>query len=141
MATYYMNEAAFDLPDLGFVDRTVTYLEAKAPSGADLVLVVERQPVPRGKSLRDLVVGHVADARKRMRGYSVLYEREADLVSGPAIDLGIRWRDENGMMYSRHTHLTIGQTWLIVAGEVPLEEREVCDGYVDHVLGTLRLAV
>jgi hypothetical protein len=138
MSIYYMNEAAFDLPDASFVDRTVTYLEGKAPSGVPVVLLVERAPFPEGKSLRQAVTDVVKDAKKRLRKYEVLFEREAEMADQVAIELGVRWRDDDGVVYTRQTHFVLGSTLMTVAGEVPLEEREFCDAYVDHVVESLR---
>jgi hypothetical protein len=135
---HYMNEAAFDLPDAGFVDRTVTYLEGKSPRGTDIVLLVERSPFPEGKTLRQSASQHVNDARKRLRAYAVLFERDSEVAGLPAIDIGVRWRDDKGMVYTRQAHLAVGDTLLIVAGEAPLDEREHCDTCVEHVLASLR---
>lgn len=134
-----MNEAAFDLPDSGFVDRTITYLEGKAPSGGDVVLLVERRPLPAGKSLRQAATENVNDARKRLRGFSVLFEREAEVAELPALDVGARWRDDKGMIYTRQAQVAVGDTLLIIAGESPLEDRDHCDACVDHVIASLRL--
>lgn len=140
MGAFYMNEAMFDLPEVGFVDRTVTYLEATSPAGGDVVLLVERHPLPEGKSLRQAMTEHVNDARKRLRGYSIIFQRDALVADFPALDLGVRWRDDDGApIYTRQTHFALGSSWLIVAGEAPIADREFCDGYVDHVLGSLRL--
>lgn len=133
-----MNEASFDLPDVGFVDRTVTYLEGKAPSGADVVLMVERSRLPVGKSLRQAASAHMNDGKKRLRGYTLLFDRVSEIAGVPAIELAARWRDDAGLVYSRQAHLVLGPTLLIVAGESPIEEKEFCDAYVDHVLASLR---
>ena len=133
-----MNEASFDLPGVGFVDRTVTYLEGKAPSGAAVVLMVERSPFPEGKSLRQAASAHVNDGKKRLRGYSLLFDRVSEIAGAPAIELGARWRDDAGLVYSRQAHLVLGPTLLIVAGESPMEEQEFCDAFVAHVLASLR---
>jgi hypothetical protein len=133
-----MNEAAFDLPD-GFRDRTVTYLEGKSPEGTPVALLVQREPFPSGKTLRQVAAAHVNDAKTRLHGYVVLYEREILVDEVPAIDFGVRWRDDTGNVYTRQAHLALDRTLLIVAGEVPFEERERCDTYVDHVLASLRL--
>lgn len=140
MSAYYMNEAMFELPEAGFVDRTVTYLEGTAPGGADVVLLVERHPFPKGKSLRQLTEQHMNDARKRLRGYSVLFQREVTVADTPTIDVGVRWRDNTGApVYTRQSHLAVGPAWLIVAGEAPFADRAFCDGYVDQVLASFRL--
>ncbi|EYF08795.1 Hypothetical protein CAP_2656 [Chondromyces apiculatus DSM 436] len=138
MSIYYMNEAAFDLPE-GFVDRTVNYLEGRSPQGTPVALLVQREPFPEGKTLRQATTAHVNDAKKRLRAYTVLFEREVQVSEVPAIDLGVRWRDEKGMVYTRQVHLVLDRTHTIVAGETPFEEREYCDTYVDHVLASLRL--
>jgi hypothetical protein len=140
VGAYYMNEAVFDLAEAGFVDRTVTYLEGTSPSGARVVLLVERHVLPAGKSLRQAVRRHVSEAQKRLRGYAVILEREITVADAPAIDLGVRWRDDDGTpVYTRQAHLVLGTSWLIVAGEAPLGDREFCDGCVDRALGSLRL--
>jgi hypothetical protein len=140
MSTYYTNEAAFDLPDAGFVDRTVTYLEGKSPAGNDVVFLMERHSFPQGKSLRQVTTDHIDDARRRLRGYSVLSQTDRQVCDLPAIDVGVRWRDESGEpVYTRQVHVVVGETWLIVAGEVHFEDRELCDAYVEQVVGSLRL--
>jgi hypothetical protein len=140
MSAFYMNEAMFDLPDAEFADRTVTYLVGKSPSGTTVELLVERRALPAGKSLRQLVDEHGMDALKRLRGYGVLVEREVEVASLPAIDVGARWRTEEGeSVYTRRTHLILGSAWLIVTGEVPWSERELCNAYVEHVLASLQL--
>ena len=133
-----MNEASFDLPDAGFVDRTVTYLEGKAPSGADCVLMVERSPLPAGKTLRQAAAEHMNDGKKRLRGYTLLFNRVSEIAGVPAVEIAARWRDEAGLVYSRQAHLVLGPTLLIVAGEAPIEEKEFCDAYLEHVLASLR---
>jgi hypothetical protein len=138
MSAFYMNEASFDLPDASFVDRTVTYLEGKAPSGAAVVLMVERSPLPEGKSLRQAASAHMSDGKKRLRGYSLLFDRVSEIAGAPAIELAARWRDDAGLVYSRQAHLVLGPTMLIIAGESPIEEQEFCDACVAHILATLR---
>jgi hypothetical protein len=140
MGSYYMNEAAFDLPDGQFVDRTVTFLAGTSPGGANALLLVERRPLPVDKSLRQVAAEHGSEAMKRLHGYAVIFEREVEVASCPAIDVGTRWRDDEGEpFYTRRTHLTLGSTWLMIVGEAPIAEREFCDAYVDHVLASLRV--
>jgi hypothetical protein len=136
-----MNEAMFDLPDAGFVDRTVTYLAGRSPGGHGVLLLAERRPLPEGVSLRDIVAAFGRDAMARFRGYQVLFEREIEVASRPALDVGARWRAEASgePVYVRRTHFALGETWLIIAGEAPLAEREFCDAYTDHVLASLRI--
>lgn len=139
MSTYYTNEAAFDVPDIGFTDRTVTLLEAKTPAGAEMALMLQRFPLPVGKSLREVVQVHLAGATRKLRGWTVIFERDIEVSSAPAIELGASWRGEGGMVYTRQAHLAVGNTWLVVAGNTPLAERDVCDQLIGHVLSTLNI--
>ena len=140
MPAYYTNDARFDLPDVGFVDRTVTYLVGKSQSGADVILLVERRPLPREQSLRQAVAKVGTDALVKLRGYTVLGEREIEVASVPAIDVCARWRTDAGEpIYTRRTHLMLGATWLVIACEAPIAEREFCDAYVEQVLATFQL--
>lgn len=140
MGSFYMNEAMIDLPDAGFVDRTVTYLVGTSPEGNGVLLLVERRPLPADKSLRQVVDGLGKDAMTRFLGYQVLFEREIEVSSQPALDVGARWRAESGEpVYVRRTHLALGKTWLIITGEGSIVDRAFCDAYIDHVLASLRL--
>jgi hypothetical protein len=138
MSAYYMNEASFDLPEVGFVDRTVTYLEGKSPGGVTVVLMVERSRLPEGKSLRQMASAHMNDGKKRLRGYTLLFDRVSEIAGASAIELGARWRDDAGLVYSRQAHLVLGPSLLVLAGETPIEEREFCDAYMDHILASLQ---
>ena len=140
MGSFYMNEAMFDLPDAGFVDQTVTCLTGTSPNGEGVLLLVERRPLPVDMSLRQAVAALVKDLMTRHIGYQVLFEREVEVASRPALDVGARWRTEGGApIYDRRVHLTLGETWLSVIGEAPIAEREFCEAYVDHILASLQM--
>lgn len=139
MSTYYMNELAFDLPDAGFVDRTVYDLDGELPGGDVLGLLVLREPIPPGKSLREVVDEHRLREAKRLGAYAVLGEREAEIAGAPAIELSSRWRHERGVFYTREAHLAAGHTRLVFALTTVLERREACDEHLERVLATLRL--
>lgn len=139
MTTYYTNEAAFDLPDMGFVDRTVTLLQAESPGGGEIALLLQRFPLPVGKSLRDVVKTHLGQSTRSLRAYSVIFERDSEVSSAPAIEIAFRWRGEDNMVYTRQAHLVVGTQWLVVAANAPLAERETCDQLLEHVLSTLRV--
>jgi len=133
-----MNEAMFDLPESGFVDRTVTYLRGKSPNGVPVVLLIERRPLEK-KTLREAVEEHHQEQRKKHLGYSVMFDREVDVDQHVAIDIGARWNTDDGIpAYTRRTHLQLGETRFIITGEVAFVEREFCDAYMNHVLGTLK---
>lgn len=132
-----MNDARFDLPD-GFVDRTITYFEGRSDSGAEHILSIERHPVPAGKTLRDLVSAHQLDARKKLRGFTLIFERDAKVGDEIAVDVATRWRADDLMVYTRQFHFVLGDTWLIASCEGPLEERVLGDRLIEHVVSTMR---
>lgn len=135
-----MNEAMFDLPDANFVDRTVTCLSGSSPNGEGVLLLVERRVLPVNMSLRQAVAALVKDGMTRHIDYQVIFEREIEVASRPALDMGARWRTEDGEpIYDRRVHLTLGEAWLIIIGQAPIAAREFCEGYVDHVLGSLQM--
>ncbi|HZF49733.1 MAG TPA: DcrB-related protein [Polyangiaceae bacterium] len=139
MATYYMNEGAFELPDAGFVDRTVHVFEAPLPRGEELGVIICRARFPEGKSLRDLVSIHLAGEAKKLRGYSIIEQRDAEWAGAPAIDIRSRWRLETRVVYQRQAHLAVLDTWMLFGATAPLGEREACDRCLDHILSSLRL--
>lgn len=133
-----MNEAMFDMPDTGFVDRTVTYLRGKSPNGVGVVLLIERRPLEQ-KTLREAVDEHHLEQKKARLGYTVMFEREVEVDQHLAIDIGARWNTDDGIpAYTRRAHLQLGETRFIVTGEVAFVEHEFCDAYINHVLGTLK---
>jgi hypothetical protein len=127
MANYYINEAAFALPEMAFVDRTVHLLEAKLPGGDALGVIVMRRRMEEGKTLRELVEGYVATDVKRLVGFTVLDETEATVAGAPAILLCSRWRHEGSVLYQRQAHVAVDWMWMLFAVTGPFAERAVCD--------------
>ena len=134
-----MNEAAFSLPDLGFVDRTIHVLEARLGPDASLGLLIARQVVPAGKTLRQLVVDHLRGDALRLRGFVVTEQREALVARSPALDVRSRWRHEGAVLYQRQVHLAASGSWLMFAMTAPLEKEAECDAALDEVLGSMTL--
>ncbi|NUP05554.1 MAG: DcrB-related protein [Polyangiaceae bacterium] len=138
MATYYINEAAFDLPDLGFSDQTVHVLRAKATSDGEINVLVFRNPLPEPKPAREVVTAHRDNERRSLAGFAVLFDREIELDGTVAIEAGIRFRHERGMVYQRNAHFVFADQHLLVVANAPFEDKDTCDRVMDHVLTTLR---
>lgn len=139
MPAYYMNDGAFHLPDVGFVDRTVHVFEAPLPDDQELGLIVCRTKIPAGKSLRDLVAAHVKNEGARLHGYTVIDQRDTQVSGAPAIDVRSRFRHEGEVVYQRQAHVAAYGTWLLFAMSAPLATRDACDEHVDSILASLRL--
>jgi hypothetical protein len=139
MATYYTNEGAFDLPDVGFVDRTVHLFEMPLDDGGEMGLIVCRTRMPEGKSLRDVVAAHLTHEAKKLGGFAILDERDAQWAGVPAIEVCSRWRSDGKVIYQRQAHLAAPETWVLFGMTAPLAQREACDRVMDHVLSSFRL--
>lgn len=139
MAAYYTNEGGFDLPDVGFEDRTVHVFEAKLREGEDLGLIICRTKMPEGKSLRDVVAAHVTHEAKKLVGFAILDERDVSWAGVPAIEVCSRWRHEGKVVYQRQAHLAANDLWLLFAMSAPLADRAHCDKTMEHILSSFRL--
>lgn len=137
---FYMNEAAFELPDLPMVDVTVTAIDATTPSGDPIGIRVHRAPLPPKKTLREIVADHVAEANRSLPSYGLEDQREIEVAGVPAIAIAARWRGKTGMNYTRHAHLAVQGLWLIVSVNGGLGDIAAVDHVMDHVLSTLRFA-
>lgn len=127
MAHYYLNEAVLDLPDLGFVDKTVHGLESRLPGDRALGIFVHRRPVEADVGLAELVDENVALNERRLAAFAVL-ARSAEQVGGaPAIVVRARWRQAGRERYQAQLHAIVGRAALVFAVGGPIEERERCD--------------
>lgn len=139
MATYFTNEGAFDLPDVGFVDRTVHLFEMDLENGGEVGLIVCRSKMPAEKTLRQIVEIHVTHEAKKLGGFKILEEREATWAGVPAIEICSRWRSNGKVLYQRQAHFAVMGLWMLFGMNAPLDEREGCDRLMDHVLSSFRL--
>lgn len=137
MANYYVNEAALDLPERVFIDKTVHALEATLPSGQTLAVFVHRRPIEGGKGLRELVHENVALNQMRLSAFTVLDEVQADVGGLPGILLRTRWRLEGATYYQRQAHVAVDGTLMIVAVSAPVDEQAACDETFDSILQTI----
>lgn len=137
MANYYVNEAAIDLPERVFVDKTVHALEAKLPSGQTLAVFVHRRPIEGGKSLRELVNENTALNEMRLSAFAVLDEVQADVGGLPGILLRTRWRLEGQAFYQRQAHVAVEGKLMIFAVSAPIDEEAACDETFDSILQTI----
>lgn len=139
MGVYYVNEAAFELPEIGFVDRTVHALDTRAPSGAPILVSVDRNPLPEGKGLGDLVAENARNAAMRLRAHTVVFRREGEIAGCPAVDIAAEWRGAGGVVYTRQAHLVAAGTWIVFSASALADERAACDAVLDRAIATFRL--
>lgn len=138
MTTYYVNEIAFTLPPVEVIDRSVNILESAAPSGGEITILVQRFPVPEGKSLRELSASRVSAAMHTRAGYKVLSERETEVGGMAALEVDARWRADVGLVFVREVHFSLGPLWMVVAGHGPLADQQHTIERLGHVIGSIR---
>jgi hypothetical protein len=139
MRTFYMNEAALVLPD-DAVDRTTTNVLLSTPSGARATFVVERLDIALGQTLREACLSYTREIETRLRAFSTVFEREGSIDGAPALEVGVRWRNDAGdMMYTRQAHLRLEAAWMILAIEGPLDVREELDALFEPILASVQL--
>jgi hypothetical protein len=138
MWTFYMNEAALDLPD-DAVDRSTTHVVMSTESGMPATFEVERLNRGASGKLQDDYASYVSDLRVRLRRFSVVFQREGLVDDEGALEVGVRWQNaDQKAMYTRQTHLYRGATWVILAIEGAFEAREELDALFERLLATLR---
>ncbi len=139
MTAYYIDEGAFELPaGLDYVDRSIHVLEAPGANGAELGLLIERRPIPAGKSLLDVVTEIREEQATKLRGHVSLGEGER-IVSGiPSLETRLRWRHAKGPVYHVQVHVPLGGTCLTMTASSRHERREACDAWLEALLATLR---
>ncbi len=137
MPVYYMNEGAFELPEVAR-DRT-THVVEMVEQGHDLTLIVSRSPLPEGKSLRQAAQGLVLEENARLSGYLVLAERETTWADVPALEIASRWRHEGRAIYQVKAHLALGTAWTFFGLSAPFDGRATADACFDRMRQTIRL--
>jgi hypothetical protein len=138
MTTYYVNEAAFGLPGGHLVDRTETRLSVASGDGGAVTLTVHRQPLPPGESLSAAVAQRRQQADRSLPSHAVLFQRDVEIASLPAIEIAAEWRDEGQRVYTRQAHVVLDGVWVIFAGNAPIEARPRCDALMMRVVSTFQ---
>jgi hypothetical protein len=139
MRQYYVNEAAFGLPEAPFVDRTLHRLSAALPGAEDpLTLEIRRVPMGPNVSLRQRVDEAIETEASKGDGFAVIDLVEAALDGAPALLLRARRRKHDDVTVELQAHVALGDTWLsfVVAG--PASHRKSCEATFDRLVHGLR---
>ncbi len=138
MSVYYVNEAAFEIDDAAFDDRTVHVLASREELEGDVSLLVSRSRYRPGESLLDNVARHLERERRSFAGYRQLDLRQLRVDGAPAVDVSTRWRGAAGLVYQRQVHIGLERVVLLVVATGSVAEREACDAHVERALRTFR---
>lgn len=138
MTAHVTNDAMFELPDVGFVDRTTHELDVPLGAGDSLTMLVLRAPLARPEALADDVRAHVIREATRLAGHRLVAQGEATVDGRPAIDVAARWRHDGAELYTRELHVAAGGTRVVIAITAPIAHRATCDDHLAHVATSFR---
>ena len=133
-----MNEGVFDLPDAGFVDKTVHLFQAPSPSGREIGLIVCRARLEPGKTFEQVVTEHLAHEAKNLRAFSVLSQRAVEWNGNASIEIASRYRNQNEMAYQRQVHTSMFGLWVLFGATAHIAEREAADACLDRVIASFQ---
>lgn len=134
MPTYYVNEAAFTLPERGFVDRTLHRLESPLTGEDPLGVEIRRLPMEAGKSLRQLVDAEVTKTKEKVNGFTIVEEAEVTLAGAPAIVLRARLRARDLVYIQLQAHVAFEGTWIAFVVTGPSTDRAACEETFDRIV-------
>jgi len=139
VTAYYIDEGVFELPTgLDYVDRSVNVIEAPGPEGAEFGLLVERRPIPSGKSLADVVGELRGEQATRLRGHAPVGEGERTVDGLQALETRLRWRHARGPVYHFQVHVPLGGVCLTMTASSRHERAAACEAWMEALLSTLR---
>jgi hypothetical protein len=103
-------------------------------------LTVARNELPEGGSIVEAVEANLRRATIELRAHKLIGRREIQIGGVPAVEVATEWIDDQGEgVYTRQVHFAFGETWMTLAVNGPLGEREKCDAVIEEVEGTFRL--
>ena len=134
MATYFMDEGAFELTIPGLRDITTHTLVAEV-EGGPVALLVLRSRLPEGIELEHAVGRHRREQSLRFLGFEELGERERLVGGAPALEVRSRYREDTAIVYRREAHvLSPRRVWLVLAMRAAFALQADCDAWMDELL-------
>lgn len=138
MPAYYVNEAAFALPERDFVDRTLHRLESPLPGADDpLGVEVRRVPIRPGETLRQLVDQEVGMSKEKVSGFTLVGDAEIAIGGAPAIVLRARLRARDVAYCQLQAHVAFEDTWIAFIVTGPHSERAACEEAFDRMVRSI----
>ncbi|AKT42212.1 DcrB-related protein [Chondromyces crocatus] len=136
MAAYETDEARFDVP-ASWLDRSVTSLEYSSPEGVTRV-VVQREPTEQ-RTLKDLHTARLVDLRRRLAAFELILEEEVLVAGRAAVELGMRYRDEDAHLYQHAVTLIVGEKLVTVGVLGPVKAGEHIDALFQRLRATITI--
>jgi hypothetical protein len=139
VSAYYVDEASMELPGgLEYVDRSVNLVEVPGADGTQLALMIERAPIPVGKSLREVVLERREKSERELRGYTILDEGERVIDDVPALTTRARWRHAKGPIYNAEVHVALDGRAVTFAASCRWQHAEACDRWLEALVSSIR---
>jgi hypothetical protein len=141
MATHEQKDLVFEVPD-GWEDRTI--VAYSAPGNADETnppnVVVTREKLPPGGSLRRYVNRQLGILARRLDDFELQEQRELNLGGLPAYEIVFQWAGENGVIHQRLAMVERAGTVLHFTLSVAQAEAEAHQAAFDTILSTVRFS-
>jgi hypothetical protein len=133
---YATDEATFELPELGFEDRTVHVLARRDGEG-EVTITVERGRLKEGATVLDFARASAARDARTVESLVSLAEREVTCDGVPGLEWASRFR-AGALVYQRRVHLVGQDRALAITLRGPFETRAELDAWMDHVLASIQ---
>jgi hypothetical protein len=140
MAIYTTNELAFEVPDEAFEVRTLNELDAPLPEDGFLSVLIRRTPIPPESGLDEAVRAHVSLEARRLSFHEVIEALERPIGGTRGIEILSSWAHGRRRVYTREAHVAVAGVRVTFSATTPLEHREACDAYFQHMIETLALS-
>jgi hypothetical protein len=141
MNPYYCNDAVLQLTNVhSVVDLTRQRLEIMTNDGAELVLAIERVPMPPNISIAACVEATIAERKRSQRAFELvsLASRQYPEVSGSEARLTFLDKDR-GPLFFHEFHFELEGMRVGYLGSCRLAHAAACDVFMQSTLETLRL--
>jgi hypothetical protein len=139
VSAYYIDEAVLELPEgPTYVDRSVNVIEVPGPDGTELGLIIERTPIPPGKSLWDMAMARSGDDQRKLRSYTLIEERDVEIGGAPSSLLRVRWRHTKGLVYNVQVFIDVGAVCLSLTASCRWENAAECDAWMAALLASMQ---
>lgn len=132
---YYVNEAAFSLPQRPLIDRTLHRLMAPLEGEEDpLAIEIRRVPMDPEKSLREVVAAEHAT----LSGIVSAETSATSLDGTPALIVRAKLRARDTLYVRLEAHVVFDGTWLAFVVTAPGAHRAACEQTFERLTSGLR---
>ncbi len=137
--TFHMDDAVLALP-AGYLDKSVNVLEWQVENGERVVLVVQRERLPEGRSFDEYVETETKDYAKRFTAFRRETADEPHFDGDAEVKhQAFRWKKDEDVLYNRQAFVRVGSLALVMTATAKAAYRAEVDEVVRRSLDGLKL--